>query len=324
MDKERAFYKHYSEKEAQALDISEGYYLKPEFIQGTYDAETKEFIENERYYELLSEAEQEQIMEELKQNYVQKIKETGMTLAEHSEVAETFGVESPLSQEEIAKYDKPISEKNSNNIYNINETLINQKVTIPNGRQISASQYIQEFVAPYIPESGTFKLKSGVEISAKQYIEEFVLGDGQAKYKGDIVALINDTVEIDDIPPERGTDGNEGPGVGMSQTQVKYFNEEEKQEDKNERVQEEQQASNSFIKSLEKTKQTQPHKSNSFEDSIAPKPKNEISRNLGQSMKMQRNTFRVGREDVRGEQTAIAVEQQQLRQKQTKSYGMSL
>ena len=210
----------------------------------------------------------------------------------------------------------------NNNLYHINDALINQKVTIPNGRQISASQYIQEFVAPHIPESGTFKLKSGVEISAKQYIEEFVLGDGQTKYNGDIEALINDTVEIDEIPPAKGTDGKDGPGVGMSQTQVKYFNNEEKQEERDEEVEEQQpRKSNSFIDSLNRTNKEETQKSESHKDS---KPKNEISRSFKPSLQMQRNALRVGREDVRGEQTAIAVEQQQIRQQKSKGYGMSM
>lgn len=212
----------------------------------------------------------------------------------------------------------------NNNLYHINDSLINQKVTIPNGRQISASQYIQEFVAPHIPENGKIKLKSGAEISAKQYIEEFVLGDGQTKYNGDIEALINDTVEIDDIPPEKGTDGNEGPGVGMSQTQVEYFNDEERVED----ARKEQQEESSFKKSINRTKQKLEQDTNqnskSFKDSLAPKPKNEISRSFKQSLQMQRNALRVGKESVMQERTAIAIEQQQLRQKQSKSYGMSL
>lgn len=323
MDRERAFYDYYSQDEANGLGIAQGYYLKPEFIRGIYDAETKQFIENEGYYEALDQEQQEQIMEELKENYIKKIKETGMTLSEHREIAEVFGVESPLSYEEILKYDNPIVDKVEKNRYNINEVLINQKVTIPNGRQISANQYIQEFVAQHIPESGTFKLKSGAEISARQYIEEFVLGEGQTKYHGDIEALINDTVEIDEIPPERGTDGNEGPEVGMSQTQVRYFNDEEGKEDRDEEGQEEQpRKSESFRDSLKK--QNEPTKSNSFRDSLEPKTKNAISRDLGQGMKMQRNALRVGKEAVMGEQTAITVEQQQLKQKQTKSYGMSL
>ena len=41
-------------------------------------------------------------------------------------------------------------------------------------------------------------------------------------------------------------------------------------------------------------------------------------------MKMQRNVLRVGKEAVMEEQTAIAVEKQQLRQRKSKGYGMSM
>ena len=35
-----------------------------------------------------------------------------------------------------------------------------RKIVLPNGNQINARQYIQEYVVPHIPESGTFKLKN--------------------------------------------------------------------------------------------------------------------------------------------------------------------
>ena len=37
------------------------------------------------------------------------------------------------------------------------------EIVLPNGNQINARQYIQEYVVPHIPESGTFKLKNEVE-----------------------------------------------------------------------------------------------------------------------------------------------------------------
>ena len=188
-----------------------------------------------------------------------------------------------------------------NNLYHINDSLINQKVTIPNGRQISASQYIQEFVAPHIPESGTFKLKSGMEISAKQYIEEFVLGDGQTKYNGDIEALINDTVERDEIPPEKGTDGNEGPGVGMSQTQVTYTHEEEQVE------KDADTKPDSFKDSLENAQRQAEPKSNSFINSL--ENTNTLSNSFIKSLSSKREEYQIGKSDVEDEMKAVANEQ---------------
>lgn len=85
--------------------------------------------------------------------------------------------------EEKAETIKPEKEGNNLRLTNefldsLNQTLLNQKVVLPNGNMIQASHYIEEIVRPLIPENGKFKLKNGVEISARQYIEEFVLGEG--------------------------------------------------------------------------------------------------------------------------------------------------
>jgi len=110
----------------------------------------------------------------------------------------------------------------------INPDLMKGKVVLPNGNQITKKQYIQEIVAPRIPESGTFKLKNGIEISARQFIEEYVMFEGQTKYKGDIDALLNDTVDSGDIPPT-----TDGKGVGMKQEHGYGIQNEEKQTDEN-------------------------------------------------------------------------------------------
>lgn len=113
-------------------------------------------------------------------------------------------------------------------LQNINPSLINQKVVLPNGNKINATQYIVEIVEPRIPESGTFKLKNGIEISARQFIEEYVMFEGQTKYKGDIDALLNDTVDSGDVPPT-----TDGKGVGMKQEHGYGIQNEEKQTDEN-------------------------------------------------------------------------------------------
>lgn len=73
----------------------------------------------------------------------------------------------------------------------LNPELMKRKVKLPNGIEIPATQYVQEFVAPYIPSDGKFILKSnGYGLSAKQFIEEAVMFEGQEKYNGDIIALL--------------------------------------------------------------------------------------------------------------------------------------
>jgi len=234
--------------------------LKPEFIVGIYDSKTKSFIENDKYYEKLNISEQTKLFDEIKSNYIQEIKTTGMTVEKYSELIEEMGWENPLTAEEIVEADnlarvetvrekamriddeiskmahektndKSIEEnlKLSNEFLNsLNQTLLNQKVVLPNGNTIPASHYIEEIVKPRIPESGTFKLKNGIEISARQFIEEYVMFEGQTKYKGDIDALLNDTVDSGDAPPT-----TDGKGVGMKQEHGYGIQKEEIQTDEN-------------------------------------------------------------------------------------------
>ena len=172
-----------------------------------------------------------------------------MDIEEYVELLEQIGLENPLSKEEIdASKNTPIRETaiekewkiteeaskesqagiNKNNregklrltnefLASLNQTLLNQKVVLPNGNMIQASHYIEEVVRPLIPENGKFKLKNGIEISARQYIEEFVLGEGQTKYNGDIHALMEDTLAGTDEPPERDPDDKDGQGLGLKQ-----------------------------------------------------------------------------------------------------------
>ncbi|MBR5227430.1 MAG: hypothetical protein IKV94_02190 [Clostridia bacterium] len=101
------------------------------------------------------------------------------------------------SNEKVFEYKKTPKEKL---LYEtINPELLKKQVTLPNGRQISFRQYVQEVVEPLVPENGKFKLKSnGNELSAKQFIEEIVFYEGQEKYNGDINALLEDRVASDD------------------------------------------------------------------------------------------------------------------------------
>ena len=72
----------------------------------------------------------------------------------------------------------------------INPALLEKKVILPNGIEISARQYIQEVYAPHIPANGRVILSNGVDISVKQYIEEELLWEGQKKYNGDISQIL--------------------------------------------------------------------------------------------------------------------------------------
>ena len=57
-------------------NLLQGKYVKPEFIVGCYNARTKEFKKNDKYYELLSQEEQKKLFEQVKENYAQTIEES--------------------------------------------------------------------------------------------------------------------------------------------------------------------------------------------------------------------------------------------------------
>ncbi|MGN1302572.1 MAG: hypothetical protein ACI4VO_02850 [Clostridia bacterium] len=99
-----------------------------------------------------------------------------------------------------------------------------RKIVLPNGNQINARQYIQEYVVPHIPESGTFKLKNGNEISARQYIEEFIMFELE-KYDGDLDAMMQDTLAGTDEPPARDgwTQPTHGQERGISEGEAEIL-----------------------------------------------------------------------------------------------------
>ncbi len=106
-----AFYNYFSQDEASKLGIASGYYLKPEFVSGVYDANTHSFTSNEKYYENLPSQEQKKIFEEVKRQYIDLLKGGPWTLEEYAEILKrTSGTQIPLTPEEIATADKEVFE----------------------------------------------------------------------------------------------------------------------------------------------------------------------------------------------------------------------
>ena len=67
----------------------------------------------------------------------------------------------------------------------INPELMKKRLKLPNGVELSARQYIQEVVYPYLPSNGLVVLNNGATLSIKQFIEECVMFECQEKYNGD-------------------------------------------------------------------------------------------------------------------------------------------
>lgn len=72
----------------------------------------------------------------------------------------------------------------------INPILLEKRIKLPNGTDISASQYIQDVYASHIPANGRVILSNGIEMPAIQYIEEKLLWEDQEKYNGDISQIL--------------------------------------------------------------------------------------------------------------------------------------
>lgn len=171
-----AFYNNISPEEASKLGISPGLYLKPEFIMGMYDAEKKDFVVNDRYYENLPEEEQRKILEDVKKQYIDIISNSDWTLAEYAQILEDIGIECPLSPEEISNDGKEIEQQTD-------------MVELPNGVKIPRKQYEQEYLAE---EAKTdIQEQQGFEINEFGEIIRPVRDVSQVQEQSDMVTLPN-------------------------------------------------------------------------------------------------------------------------------------
>ena len=105
-----AFYNYIPQEEATKLGIAPGYYLKPEFVRGVYDANDRSFTQNDKYYENLPLEEQNKLFDEVKRQYIDLLKGSQWTLKEYAKILEGMGMENPLTPEEIAQADMEVLE----------------------------------------------------------------------------------------------------------------------------------------------------------------------------------------------------------------------
>ena len=168
-----AFYNTISPEEASQLGISPGLYLKPEFIRGMYDANKKDFIENDRYYENLPEQEQKRVLDEIKQQYIETIEKSGWTLEEYAQILEDIDMEFPLTQEEISNRGQEVEQQID-------------MVELPNGVKVPRKQYEEEYTVEEV-RTDMVELPNGIKIPRKQYEQEYATGEARA----DMVELPN-------------------------------------------------------------------------------------------------------------------------------------
>ena len=74
-----------------------------------------------------------------------------------------------------------------------NPDILTKNVRFPNGKAGKFKDYVSTYFSKYIPENGRFILENGNEISATQYIEEYVYRIGQSRYGGNASNLLFNT-----------------------------------------------------------------------------------------------------------------------------------
>lgn len=189
-----AFYNTISPEEASQLGISPGLYLKPEFIRGMYDANKKDFIENDRYYENLPEQEQKRVLDEIKQQYIETIEKSGWTLEEYVQILEDIDMEFPLTQEEISNRGQEVEEQID-------------MVELPNGVKVPRKQYEEEYTVEEV-RTDMVELPNGVKIPRRQYEQEYATGETRTDVQEQSDFEINEFGEI--IRPTRAKSQEQG------------------------------------------------------------------------------------------------------------------
>ena len=146
-----AFYNYFSQEEADKLGIAQGYYLKPEFVSGVYDANTQTFTKNEKYYENLPLEEQNKLFNEVKKQYIELLKGSQWTLKEYADILRRIGVENPLTEEEIIQADRTTFENNelesqtTNSVQKDNQSESN----IENKKESNKAKFVKGFIQAY-------------------------------------------------------------------------------------------------------------------------------------------------------------------------------
>ena len=85
-------------------------------------------------------------------------------------------------------------ETNDELFKNINPAVLNQKVKIGAGKEITYEEYLKKYVIFKIPKGEKVKIKNGIEIPKKQYIEEDLLQEKE-NYGLDVDSMLEKTLE---------------------------------------------------------------------------------------------------------------------------------
>lgn len=96
------------------------------------------------------------------------------------------------------RYTTPDNSKNEQYnediLKNINKDVLNKKVQMAGGKEITYKEYLEKYVMPKMPKEEKIKLKNGMEIPTKQYIEEVLLQE-KSKYGLNVDSMLADTIK---------------------------------------------------------------------------------------------------------------------------------
>lgn len=142
----------------------------------------KEFIENE--------------IPKLEQKYninIKKLLEENIVIEKRKE-EKTNVNKNNIEQKSTPYYNSKKEEYNEDILKNINKDVLNKKVQVGEGREITYKEYLEKYVMHKMPKGEKIKLKNGIEIPTKQYIEEVLLQE-KSKYGLDVESMLADTIK---------------------------------------------------------------------------------------------------------------------------------
>ena len=142
----------------------------------------KEFIENE--------------IPKLEQKYninIKKLLEENIVIEKRKE-EKTNVNKNNIEQKSTPYYNSKKEEYNADILKNINKDVLNKKVQVGEGREITYKEYLEKYVMHKMPKGEKIKLKNGIEIPTKQYIEEVLLQE-KSKYGLDVESMLADTIK---------------------------------------------------------------------------------------------------------------------------------
>ena len=142
----------------------------------------KQFIENE--------------IPKLEQKYninIKKLLEENIVIEKRKE--EKTNVNKNNIEQRFTTPDNSKNEQyNEDILKNINKDVLNKKVQVGEGREITYKEYLEKYVMHKMPKGEKIKLKNGIEIPTKQYIEEALLQE-KSKYGLDVESMLADTIK---------------------------------------------------------------------------------------------------------------------------------